>query len=266
MTTAAAARDALAVREKLSAPRTYYVRTDGGDSNDGLSDTAGGAFLTIQKALTVAGNIDLGTHDLTIKIADGTYTGASVGGATIGAGRVILLGNTASPSSVVLTSSANTLLFAGVGLYRVQGVKVESTSASAIVSSDYCNVEVNNVVCGVVGTFGVHLYANGGVLRVVGSYSISAGAWYHARATAGGVFRSELAITTTLVGTPAFSGAFVQALFCGQCVYYAATFSGAATGKRYDATANGVILSNSAGATYYPGNVAGTVSAGGQYL
>lgn len=266
VTTAAAARDALAVREKLSAARTYYVRTDGSDNNTGLSNTAGGAFATIQKALTVAGNLDLGTYDLIIQIANGTYTGASTGGATIGSGRVILLGNIANPSSVVLTSSGNTLLFAGFGLYRVQGVKVESTGASGIISGDSCNVEVGNIVCGAVGTFGVHLYANGGLLRVIGSYEIAAGAWYHARATAGGAFRSELAIATTLTGTPAFTGAFMQALFVGQCVYYQATFSGAAAGKRYDATANGVIMSNSAGATYYPGNAAGTISAGGQYL
>jgi hypothetical protein len=43
------------------------------------------------------------------------------------------------------------------------------------------------------------------------------------------------------------------------------TYSGAATGSRYGAALNGVIQTNGGGATYFPGNSAGSTSVGGQY-
>jgi hypothetical protein len=123
-TTAAAAFDALKqtattsatgvvqlgthVRERLTANRTYYVRTDGSDSNNGLTDSAGGAFLTIQKAIDTVASIDLGPFNVTIQVRAGTYTsGATVTGPWLGSGTVTLLGDTATPSNVVISVTNN---------------------------------------------------------------------------------------------------------------------------------------------------------------
>lgn len=50
-------------------PTTYYVRADGSDSNDGLSDAPGGAFATIQKAASVIGQGDI------VFVGAGAYAG-----------------------------------------------------------------------------------------------------------------------------------------------------------------------------------------------
>ena len=63
------------VRPRLTANRTYYVRTDGSDSNDGLTDLPGGAFLTIQKAVEAVAALDLSTYNVTIQVGAGTYPG-----------------------------------------------------------------------------------------------------------------------------------------------------------------------------------------------
>jgi len=64
-----------------------------------------------------------------------------------------------------------------------------------------------------------------------------------------------------------FSDAFVHALF-GYYSNVSTVFSGS-TGsgsKRYTAEMNGVINSNGGGASFFPGDTAGTTATGGQYV
>ena len=90
-------------RELLTANRTYYVRTDGSDSNNGLANTSGGAFLTIQKAIDTAAALDLSIYNVTIQIADGTYTitSAILGKSAVSAGEIWLVGNETTPAANV---------------------------------------------------------------------------------------------------------------------------------------------------------------------
>lgn len=95
------------LREVLTAARTYYVRTDGSDSNNGLANTAGGSFLTIQKAIDTVATLDIGTSYVYIYVADGTYSGSIVLKPVVGSGRVYLSGNATNPENVVINASAN---------------------------------------------------------------------------------------------------------------------------------------------------------------
>ena len=61
-------------RVALTANTTYYIRTDGSDSNTGLADNSGGAFLTIQKAINEWAKLDNAGYLTTVLIRAGTYT------------------------------------------------------------------------------------------------------------------------------------------------------------------------------------------------
>lgn len=68
----------------------------------------------------------------------------------------------------------------------------------------------------------------------------------------------------TETGTPAFVN-FAASLTGGEVESFGTTWTGSATGSRYTATLNGIINTFGAGATYFPGDSAGSTATGGQY-
>lgn len=122
-------------RDKLTSNRTYYVRTNGSDSNDGLANTAGGAFVTPQKAIdTVYRSLDLNGFIVTIQIADGTYTSPiSLRGLPLGATAdqpLRMIGNESTPANVIFnTTSANALTMQGSAYLLLAGVTTRTTAS-----------------------------------------------------------------------------------------------------------------------------------------
>lgn len=264
------------VREKLNAARTYYVRTDGSDSNDGLTNSAGGAFLTIQKAVDVASALDLSVYDVTIQLAAGTYniTSGIALRSIVGSGKIIIVGDETTPSNVVIARSgaatvndANIYAKAVKGITSVRGVKLTSTATGTIIAllaSGGSYLEFQKVDFGSGFTQQVR-GADSGTIEATGNYTISGGAGAHMYASTLGSLRIQ-SITITLSGTPAFSSFFASAVVAGAMNVSSLTFSGTATGKRYDASLNGVINTNGGGASYFPGSTAGSTATGGQYI
>lgn len=263
------------VRERLTAARTYYVRTDGSDSNTGLVNSAGGAFLTIQKAIdVVAYNLDLNNNVVTIQIADGTYDEALVLPPLVGAPDsvgAILLGNTGTPSNVhVNTTGAGDSfkVLRGSNEWKIDSLKASSANGSAV-SSDLtnagpCSVVINSMHVGACPN-GYHFRAEKqGIFRINGNFTVSGNAGSLFLTTELGHILCQ-GMTITLTGTPAFSLATAYARGCGVMRINGITFSGSATGKRYDASDNGDIQTSGGGASYVPGNSAGSTATGGQY-
>lgn len=259
---------AVDIREKLTANRTYYVRTDGNDSNNGLADSSGGAFLTIQKAIDViSGTLDIGTNTVTIQVGAGTYTAGVFLKQCVGAGDVIIVGDEVTPSNVTISTTGATCFRVTslmTTLYRLRGMKLTATGAANLISADVqCKVVFRNIDFGSCASAQI-ISQLGALVEGEGNYTISGGAPQHVRAIAG-VFRLPDAPTVTLTGTPAFSSAFVSAERTGVIIALATTFSGSATGVRYNAALNGAIAVGGSGGSYFPGNSAGTTTAGGQY-
>jgi len=247
-------------REKLSAARTYYVRTDGSDSNNGLANTSGGAFLTIQKAVdTVSDGLDLGIYNVTVQVADGTYTGAIVGKAVIGSGKITIQGNNSTPSNVHINVTGIAVSVTEPSHYlKIIDCKITGSSYG-LFAIPHGVIEFGNVVFGASSSSQV-FSAYHAHINCVSNYTISGGATYHIQAGSGGTIRSYGNVVT-LTGTPAFT-AYLFVSDASIAYLATTTYSGSATGSRYTVTTNGVA---STGGATLPGNSAGTTATGGQY-
>lgn len=248
---------------------TYFVRTDGSDSNTGTNNSAGGAFKTIQKAVSTVANFWFAPSSSNIiQIVDGTYNENVVLPPVAGNGLYYILGNAVTPANVLLApSSGDGISSSGsVSGWNVLNFKIWATNGNSIIVSQGASITVGTGMnFGPAKSGGVHLFANNNSsINVSGNYTISGGTGNHYYATRGSVINDSVSPTVTITGTPAFT-AFAAADDAGVVAMFNVTFSGSATGSRYTMNLNGVIHTLTGSATYFPGNAAGTTNNGGQY-
>jgi hypothetical protein len=237
-------------REVLASDRTYYVSPSGNDGNDGRSPA--GAFQTIQHAFDVIyGSIDLGRgYTANIQLADGTYLGANTLGALAagatqtGAGMVVVNGNAATPSNVVVNNPPaggnDTFAFFGNFHAEIRNLKIRNSHANGdgIHASSGAVIGFTNIVFDSVQAN--HLDADAAAtIYGYGNYSIVAGGVAHFVATLNGLIQIFVD-TVTITGTPVFSE-FVQANTCGIVQLFSGTFSGAISGAKYVVFENAVV-------------------------
>jgi len=256
-------------QELLSAARTYYVRTDGNDSNTGLADTAGGAFLTIQKAIDVSVAINLGTFDITIQVRAGTFAPITLKFFQAASGRIILTGDTTTPANVIInnTTAATHCVTHNTSVrsyWKITGFKLTNSGSG---SSDGIGMFNSFIEIGVLELGAITRYAfnvNNATVLNTGNLTFSGNTQRGVFGQGNATWNQSGALTHTFSGTPAWTTAFVYG--AGPCFLgFFSTMTGAATGKRYLAELNGVIQTFGGGANYFPGDVAGTTATGGQY-
>lgn len=174
----------IAFIEPLVADREQYVRPDGDDDNDGLANTAAGAFLTLQKAADVAYELHCGGHKVVTYIADGTYTGGlklqgrlrNAFDSDAARNPFQFIGNIASPGNVVIsTTGANAIELLGAALY-LDGVTIQTTTGGygflVFHGSDLelgTHVRIGNVASEMIACqYNSVIRGSGGILDVVG--------------------------------------------------------------------------------------------------
>lgn len=258
----AAARGILGTREALTATRTLYVRTDGNNNNDGLTNTSGGAFATLQRAFDVVNATDLRHYNVIIKLGNtGNFAGGTLNGPFLGSGTVVVEGDTGTPANTTVTSAiqVNNAARLTVRYFRTQATIVASFGGVVTVGAGMNFGTVS----------GAHMHAlTGGIIQAgygTVNYTISGNAAQHIQMDAGSKI-SLRAGTITLTGTPAWGFAFVVMTSLSALYMDAITFVGAATGTRYYVAHNSVCLTGGGGSSYFPGSGGGSTPNGGLYL
>lgn len=244
------------VRDTLTANRTYYVRTDGSNSNTGLANTAGGAFLTITKALTVAAALDCGTFNVTISVGAGSFAETVTLPKMLGSGAFSLNGAGAGSTTIVeLQVAAQAVWFIGGGFTITAGffgIRMFSQAKLYVQAS---------LTFGTAATAHIGMRESHASIVFTANYTISGNAPIHWMVDGGFDDLFTYGLTVTLTGTPAFSTSFAYAIAFANFTVGGMTFSGAATGQRYYCANNSGIYTGGGGASYLPGNAAGAVDA-----
>jgi hypothetical protein len=245
------------VREQLAAARVYYVRTDGSDANNGLSNSAAGAFLTLQKAVDTIAALDIGTQTVTIQVGDGTYSsGAAVSGPWLGSGAVEVRGENPT-GAVIATSGGHCIYVRGGGRLKISRLKLQTSGAlgDCVRTDSNGHVEVGpNVEFG--AAVNRHTYCDFGSVLLAANYTISGGATEHHYANNGGFIQSGGGLTVTITGSPTFTS-FALSYGCSNIYTANNTYVGATTGRRYEIKLNGSIQTFGGGPNYFPGTTAG---------
>lgn len=250
-------------RDVLTANRTYHVRTDGSDSNTGLVDSAGGAFLTIQKAIDAVAALDLSIFQATIQIKDGTFTVALQLKPYVGALPPIIQGNNATPANVLLNVAGTSISNDAGGVWKVRDLKLQS-GQSGLNAKNGGDIRFQNIDFGACAH---HIRADS-QSRIVatGNCTISGAATYHAYSNGGTISYGVGSFTFTLSGSQTYS-IFAIATNMGFIDAAFTTFTGGTiSGTRYLSQRNSMIDTNGGGANFFPGSAAGSTGLGGVYI
>ena len=214
-------------RTLLTTATTFYVATNGSDSNNGL--TSGAPWLTFAHAMSVlTGQYDFGGQNVTLQANAGhaNFTAQLAITPWVGGGTLTYDGG----GGQISTTSADAISVNGDGIiFTYRNVKlITTTSGSCLNAINGCFVH-QGIGVNLGASAGDHLLVQAfATLNIDASYTISGNFSAHVHANGqGGISTGTVNPIVTLTGTPAGTY-FAYGSFIG-FVFFTGSFSGAST-------------------------------------
>ncbi|MDK4712981.1 hypothetical protein [Rhizobium sp. CNPSo 4039] len=259
----------------LTQDTTFYIRTDGDDNNSGLTNTAAGAFKTLLGAYNKTRaryfangytiTFQLGIPGAYLGMVHDTWPGdITISGDTANRANYQIL-NVPAQKSCVAAFAGKGLTVKGASLIGTPGADQRcawSFGGNLVLS----NVDFRSTGAGILTSV---LAGNSGSVTLIDEIDVYNATQSFISAQDGAVVylgSSNIAANIVLQSLLSFSIAFASVADSGRLIRRNVTIGGAgATGKRFDVSMNGVIDIAGGGATFFPGDAAGTQASGGQY-
>ena len=208
----------------------------------------------------------MGQHDITISVADGTYSEDVIAaGSPVGNGTITLSGNLTNPENVLISASDHALQITERARLSIEGLKIETSSGCAIYANTGGLLTIKgDLIIGEGPQAQLRVSDNASQIKVSGDIELEVAGGIGIYAQRGAVFDMQNK-TITLTGTPAYSY-FLVSSETAVVLISGNTFTGSATGTRYSVRELSLCKTSNGGASYLPGDAAGAVSNGGLYI
>jgi hypothetical protein len=204
--------------QQTTADITYYVRTDGNDTNNGSANTAAGAFKTINRAIGMIPQVV--NHTASINVASGTYAEDVRISGKVGGGHVQFMGTSVTIRSFV-AERCNRIV--------IDGFSANTTTSMGFNAYDGGNIDIKNCSCGTTANYpGINIAGQNADIR----NSLVSGRNF-------GIIVGSASIVTSLDNTGQANGVGLYASHGGSIYKYGSQPSGITS----EGSLNGIITS-----------------------
>ena len=264
-----------AIRVALGADTTFWVRSDGSDSNTGLTNTAAGAMLTWNALYTrVVSTYDFKGHTITLKSGTtNTYAaGLFMTVSWVGSGQLIVDLNGCSIAETVTKGIINDVVQPGqITIQNSAGLGtggvVSSAGFAGIQNDQACDMNIGSgITVGTCFDAGFEATQNGNIF-LTAPINVSGSGGHELVLTAQGSNFAFNGQTVNFMNDITYNVATVVAQSSSYIAADSATFNlngHTITGPRYSAL-GGQIFTGNAGQSFFPGTTAGILGDGGIY-